>query len=99
MSNKLKILLLTLRMTEHEKTCEYHFCNYKLWDETAFCIKSGDFERAEKKYEKLSEMPDGQEELTRRRFASVYEGICADMRMLLQSTRTMEKEPRHIKTG
>lgn len=48
MSNKLKILLLTLRMTEHEKTCEYHFCNYKLWDETAFCIKSGDFERAEK---------------------------------------------------
>ncbi len=63
-------------MTEHEKTCEYHFCNYKLWDETAFCIKSGDFERAEKKYEKLSEMPDGQEELTRRRFASVYEGVC-----------------------
>lgn len=39
---------------------------YKLWDETAFCIKSGDFEGAEKKYEKLSEMPDGQEELNRR---------------------------------
>ena len=38
---------------------------YKLWDETAFCIKSGDFEGAEKKYEKLSEMSDGQEELNR----------------------------------
>lgn len=91
MSNKLKILLLTLRRTEHEKTCEYHFCNYKLWDETAFCIKSGDFERAEKKYEKLSEMPDGQEELTRRRFASVYEGICADMRMFCKAQERWKK--------